>query len=326
MRILPQDLGPRWHVALIQRRCHIAGAHGEEAAAPPRDAPTPRMGFWGRLWAQGSGLEPERAAAVLPAAGPLSTEWVALSSVAAAIVSLFGTAIFLMMGLGPAGVAAAFAAGGILAGGGACFGPGFSFRRTNAEGVKPGEIDQLLERCDDELARAFLTLARDAARLEAAPAAEESVRSALAALAEAMERLPVIAVEPVDTAALHAEAEELRAAAARERDPVTSGSLERRARAVLVRAETHEQTALVSRRAAALRAEVRAQIEAMREGLAAQQAPGGETGALVMLAEAARQVATEAAGVAAARTEVEALSTPLPALPEQEPRAAIRRG
>src|SRR5436305_6697932 len=60
MRILPKDLGLAWHVRFVQAR-----DSAEKAGAEP---PKPRLGFLGRLWARGRGLDERSAAAVVPAA------------------------------------------------------------------------------------------------------------------------------------------------------------------------------------------------------------------------------------------------------------------
>src|SRR3954466_4179739 len=60
MRILPKDLGLTWHVRFVQAR-----DSAEKAGTEPRQ---PRLGFLGRLWARGRGLDEPSAAAVVPAA------------------------------------------------------------------------------------------------------------------------------------------------------------------------------------------------------------------------------------------------------------------
>src|SRR5438067_9558461 len=60
MRILPKDLGLTWHVRFVQAR-----DSADKAGAEP---PEPRLGFLGRLWTRGRGLDEQSAAAVVPAA------------------------------------------------------------------------------------------------------------------------------------------------------------------------------------------------------------------------------------------------------------------
>jgi hypothetical protein len=151
----------------------------------------------------------------------------------------------------------------------------------------------------------FLLLVRDAAGQPSAPETEEAVVTALRAIQKAMERLPAIQVSPLDAAALRDEASTLFEAARREPDPITAGSIERRAQAILHRVTANEQSSLLARRSSALRAEIMAQIQALREGVAALQVNSPDFTGLGELAQAAQRVATEAAGLAEARAELE---------------------
>ena len=91
-------------------------------------------------------------------------------------------------------------------------------------------------------------------------------------------------------------------------------SLERRADALERRADAHDRSAQYVRRSAALRSEIEAQIEALREGLSAFNAGMIATGDMAHLSESARRVASEAVSAADAREEVESwLSSPPPA-------------
>jgi hypothetical protein len=307
MRILPSDLGERWHVALLQRRCHISDGSG---AQPPTDAPAPHLGFWGRLWARGTGLSRERAAATLPTAGTLNSLWGLCNGLTVGFVGLIASIASAKAHAPPEQILALWSALTALAGSIHYLGPRDTFMRMNREPVKPGEIDQLLERCTDEVEHAFLVLVRDAVRVQGSRDAEESARAAIQALSEAIRCLPVVTVEPIDTDALRREAEELLRRAREEPDSITAEALERNARARLIRAQTHEHSALTVRRCEALRAEIGAEIEAVREGLAAQQLPGETAGALATLARAARQVAAEASDFASAREELAAALAP----------------
>jgi hypothetical protein len=303
VHIYPSDLGERWHVALMQRRCHVSDASGGE---PPTDAPAPHLGFWGRLWARGSGLSRERAAATLPTGSTLNFLWGLFNALGIGFVGLIGSVASAKAQAPPEQILALWTGLTALAGSIHYLGPRDTFLRLNRDPVKPGEVDQLIERASDDLERAFLVLVRDAVRVHGSRDAEESARAAIQALAEAMRCLPVVSVAAIDTAALRAEAEALRRRAAEETDSITAEALERNARALLVRAQTHEHSALTVRRCEALRGEIRAEIEAVREGLAAQELPGETAGALATLAQAARQVAAEASDFASARDELSA--------------------
>ena len=89
-----------------------------------------------------------------------------------------------------------------------------------------------------------------------------------------------------------------------EPDRVTAESLERRARALHYSAQTHEHSALMFRRSAALRSEIESQMAAMREGLMALHTQTLDAAGFAELASSAREVATEAVRLAAAREEL----------------------
>lgn len=186
------------------------------------------------------------------------------------------------------------------------FGPGV-FRKLH-ESIQEGEIEPLIQTATDELDREYLSLVRDAIRLEIPAAAEESVRNSIEALGEAIDRLPVVISKPLDSEALATEAETLRQQALEESDRVIAESLERRAKAVESRIESHERSAVLARRSEALNAEMLAQIEALRGALFAYQSGGMESAELNRLSESARQVAFESTAVADAQRE---LDTPL---------------
>jgi hypothetical protein len=187
-------------------------------------------------------------------------------------------------------------------------GPGarWAFRNLHEEPLTETEVDILREKTDDSLTRAFLDLVRDAVRQEVSDPPASQVRAGIAALAEAIDRLPEVVREPVDTAALRAEADTLSAQSLDERDRLTADSLERRADALRRRATSAELSALTAKRTHALRAEIQAQIEALREGIVALT-PGSqahEVADLSTLAETVRRVASEATASADARAEL----------------------
>ena len=306
MRIVPKDLGLTWHVRFVQAR-----DSAEKAGAEP---PKPRLGVLGRFWAKGRGLDDRSAAAVVPAASNAigtSIGIVAGPSMAFLLMSsgiLFG-ALRLPVELLPAYLATAALGLGSLAGGIARS----RFRGLLETPISAEEVDRLLERTHDPMDRRFLELVRDVVRQPGAEA-EENVRTALGALAEAIQRLPPIETAPLDTAALREEAAQLREQAQRETDSVTAESIRRRARAMLHRAETHEHSALMVQRIEALRCEIEAQIAAMREGLVALQTQSLDAAGFGALATSAQEVATEAVRMAAAREELDRAVEQWPAI------------
>ncbi len=63
-------------------------------------------------------------------------------------------------------------------------------RALNQKPLSAAEIAALLPKADDELERAYLTLAMDVVRQELASGADQDLRSALRALGDAIDRLP----------------------------------------------------------------------------------------------------------------------------------------
>lgn len=297
MRILPKDLGLKWHVRFVQAR-----DSAEKAGAEP---PTPRLGFFGRLWTRGRGLDERSAAAIVPAAS---------SAICRGIAMMAGpSAGFLMMSSGilfgalhlPVELLPAYLAAGVLGFGSVSVGITRSgFRKLLETPITAAEVDRQLERTHDAMDCRFLELVRDAVR-QPGTEAEENVRAALGALAEAMERLPPIETPPLDTAMLREEAGRLQQQAQRETDRVTAESMQRRARAMLYRAQTHEHSALTVQRNDALRCEIEAQVAAMREGLVALQTQSLDAAGFGALAASALEVATEAVRMADAREELD---------------------
>jgi hypothetical protein len=299
MRIVPKDLGLAWHVRFLQAR--------DSKDKVGAEAPEPRLGEIGRLCSAGMGLDESSAAALVPAAREAISNWfvpvlpaiIPLSVIGSVvlIIGMHAPVALLPLYLGTVGLT--FASIGI----------GWArarFRRLLEAPLSAEEVDRLLEKTPGSMERRFLELVRDAVRQPGSAAAEENVREALGSLAAAIERLPPIEAAPLDTAALREEAQALELQAGTEPDRVTAESLERRARALLYSAQTHEHSALMVRRATALRSEIESQITAMREGLMALHTQALDAAGFAELASSAREVATEAVRLAAAREELAA--------------------
>jgi hypothetical protein len=296
MRILPKDLGLAWHVRFLQAR--------DSPDKVGAEAPEPHLGFVGRFCSDGMGLNESSAAALAPAAkNALSTSWlpllpaVPLTFISSMLlfIPLHAPISLLPVHLFTLGVTAAGIGLGVARG---------RFRRLLEGPLSAEEVDRLLEKTSGSVDRLFLELVRDAVRQPGPAAAEASVREALGSLAAAIERLPPLQAAPLDAAALREEAQALELQAGTEPDRVTAESLERRARALVYSAQAHEHSALMFRRAAALRREIEAQIVAMREGLMALHSRSLDAAGFAELAGSARQVATEAVLLAAAREEL----------------------
>jgi hypothetical protein len=170
--------------------------------------------------------------------------------------------------------------------------------------LSKNEIETMIAQCPDELRKAYLQLLYDAVQVEVSEETALKIREAIEALGEAMGGLPPIIFEPLDTAALRQQADELRQKAGTEPDRMTADSLVRQAESLEQRAESNAQSALVAKRTAALRDEIRAKIAALREAIAAQQSGVLDIPALVLLSESAQQVARDAQSTAAAQDEL----------------------
>lgn len=307
MKLFPQDLRDRQHSQLVRARAHYS-ASTTTPLNPNAPLPEPQLGLLGKFWAKGLGMS-DRQAAV---GNAVASEW---TQGTAWLTSLLGSLLPGMIvaitakktGLDPALAWAAFlsSSAAISAAG---FGPlaQLAFRSLHKP-IQAVELESLMKDSVDALEVAYLRLVRDAILISVPATAESDIRDAIMALGEAIDRLPLVTIEAIDLAGIRAEALALRETALGEPDRVTAESIERRADALERRARAHEHSALLARRAAALRAEIHAQIETLREGLAGHQLENGlaPTVAFSELSETARRVAQEAASTAGAKAEIE---------------------
>lgn len=315
MKLYPQNLRDRQHARLIRRRSYgVYGPNTPEYYSLDGEPPPPRLGKLGRLWSKGVELTPRQAATALPAASMQTQGMLWLGPVLTPLLSGVASAA-----LAKAGIVSAGEAWGIVGGltGASLLPSVFWLPRAGLRSLykRPlvlGEIDALQPEARDDLERAHLDLLRDAIQQEVPEDLEPELRAAIEALGQAIDRLPAVAITPLDTEALRREADALLAEARAEPDPVTAASLERRADALQRRAEANDRSRLLARRSGALRAEIVAQIAALREGIGAFGTQAGDAGSLAHLSESARRVATEASSVAAAREELDAFR-PAPA-------------
>jgi hypothetical protein len=313
MNILPHDLRARHHATLIKRRSWgvkggttPAGYDGSLEVAPP--AP---LGWLGRLWAKGGGLTQPQAELAMPNSS-MATQgslWGvgSLGSLLSGLVLLVAAE---KNGLPPALAWTTWAA---VTTGSFGLGSGLglaAFRTLSNKPLGLSELEVLVEKAESELDRTFLSLVRDAIRTNLPDPPASEIRKSISALGEALDSLPEVGPSAVDPDALRAEAEQIDAQAMAETDRVTSDSLTRRADALRRRAESAERTALAGKRTAALRAEIQAQMEALREGLAALSVDAAKSSLadLSDLAENVRRVAAEAVGSIDAEAEIERIS------------------
>lgn len=315
MKLFPQHLRDRQHATIIRRRTYGLrgkGDYGTNVDSIP--LPAPKIGVLGKIWAKGSGLTEKQAATGLPAASmsTLGIVWSIPSIVGGIGILISGIVLAKRGNIEPLAVTtAATAALSYLS---AVPWAKMAFKWCYKEPLATGEIEQLLEneQTATELEQAYLRLVRDAVRqtAEISPETEAEVQAAIASLGEAIDRLPTVSVPPVDTVALRHEAELLQADALTNPDRVIGESLERRADALLRRADANDRSGLAVRRTAALRAEIEAQIAALREGIATLGTGYGNADTatsenLQHLSESARRLAAEAVSAASARAELE---------------------
>jgi hypothetical protein len=308
MKLYPQDLRDNDHARIVRQRSAMSSSSGTGTTYNPNaPLPEPQLGTLGKLWAKGLGMSDRQAAVGNAAAG----EWTGAAAwLTATLGSLVPGMVVAVLskktGLDPALAWASFGASSVgLAALG--FGPfaRAAFRSLHKP-LQAVELEGLMKESLDPLEGAYLRLVRDVLLTEASAKAEADIRAAIEALGQAIERLPAVVIEPLDTAKLRDEVLVLHQQALLETDRVTADSLTRRADALERRAHAHEHSALLSKRAAALRAEILAQIETLREGLAGHQLEDG-VGPMVAfaeLSETARRVAQEAASAAEARQEL----------------------
>jgi hypothetical protein len=315
VQVYPQDLGLRRHIALIRRRAPLfsgnAVARPSEAGAVSESLP-PRRGLLGRFWAQGSGLEPEQAAAALPvlADAPRKDSTLGIAqSAAKCFAFLFGLMALLTSSAGPvSGAFLALVATSVAL----CLlvYPRLVFRRLHQQPLTAEEIEALLPEVRDGLERAYLGLVLDTIGQKLPTDAGRDVRRALQALGEALDRLPPVPAGFRDTDALRQSALAVLGEARAETDPVARASLLRHSEALERHAHSGDRFNLLARRLSALRRELMAQVEALRSDLSAFGLDVAPDAHVAHLAEAVRRVAREAAAVATANDEFDALIEP----------------
>lgn len=314
MNLYPQDLGTRRQIALIGARVAHLTPNARPAMAVEAH-PRRRLSPLGRFWTRGSGVEPAAAASALEV---MRNPMLGMLGGMIGGSSGFLVPAILMASMGEPVGAAAMGLGGIVMAAIGVTVPKFWFRRLNRKPLSAGEIEALLPSAHNDLERAYVTLAMDAARQEVSPEVEKEVRAALLALGDAIDRLPSAPAGSVDVGLLRREAGTVLLQAQAEPDQVVADSLFRRAQALQRRADAHDRGALLLRRTSALRDELAAQTEALRAGLAAFYGGQADVAGLADLAESVRGVAAEAASVQLAREELETMNVPAtkPSLPQ----------
>ena len=305
MDISPSDIGGACGIAIIEQRAQTYSSQrrgGRLSGSIPPSAGA-HFGTLGRWWTKGSGLTDAEASEALKGMAPIIGGF-AGGFGGGSLGFLMPAFVFAVNGhpeasfiFGPFGLL--FASFGL-------FMPQMLFRRWCKTAITVGEVESLLADTSDDLKRGYLTLLRDVVRQDGVlPQAKKEVETALRALGAAIERLPALSHANTEAAQFYTQAETVLAQAATETDAVTAASLARQAEALTRSGQSAERSAVVIRRATALRRELAAQIEALRLGLATAYAGGGDGSELARLAEQVRTVANEADAVATANNELD---------------------
>lgn len=314
MKLYPQDLRDRLHAAIIRQRADGVYGGAAPAAGLPLAAglPAPRLGRLGRQWTRGLGLNEQEAAAGLGAASASlsSAQWTAPVLVSIPLVIFALWEAFVPTSPNWPLVAESLAAWGTATGLSMTVLPRHAVRGLYRKPLSVPEVDALLPNAKSDIDRAYVGLIRAAIEQTVPPDAEAGLREALRALGRAADSLPPTVSTPRDTEALRRDALAARAGAKQEQDKVVAASWGRQADALERQAAALDRASGVTRRAQVLRAEVLAQMEALRAGLADFRLDAAtDTALLCVLSESARRVAAEASDVAQARQELEAFVT-----------------
>ena len=337
MRLLPEDLGTKWHILLARNRALGVATVWTKPSEP-------QLGALGKRWIAGLPVSEEVAAATQPVTENRTKPWVAAGWAGGAVWTTALLAALSAHGLIDAGVIALLGAG---YGYGTLYAlPRRALAHLHQAAVGEDELEPFLSgnvpglphlfgqmaskmlrylqspdtptaETQDPLERSFLLLARDVLRAQNIPAnAQDEMRQAMRAIGEALYRLPqagesassvLAADQRGDSLTLHARAQ-------READPVVAASLLRQAEALEAAATASENGVVVARRVRALRAELKAQIEVLRAAIPGMGRPlptnadshaAQSEEALGRIADSVRRVATEAVAVTKAQDELD---------------------
>jgi hypothetical protein len=329
MEIKPQDLGARWHIAIVRHR----------TLGNARFSLPPHIGQLGRIWASGLELSENVAAATLPMMNDSAAPLVAAGGTG---IALTAAVVSFLAGFNPEVVL-----GSLLIGGSGLFGcligvPRRNFRRLHLTPIRWDELEALKgtlpekkqqptsepprrkskllrvmeglkgaapRRPGDELEVEFLRFVQDVLDVRGlSPTAESEVRRVVRSIGEAVGSLPDPMLENDDVAGMVNNAERLAEQARGESDSVVAESLLRQAEAHLTRANALDNNRKLVRRTQVLQEELVAQVRAVRSLLPTlgDQSVSAATdfGRLVSVAATVQSIASEASSVAQARQEL----------------------
>ena len=148
--------------------------------------------------------------------------------------------------------------------------PQESYKKWMSTPLHIAELDEMLKEEHDPLYKSFVLLIRDAISQKNLPRdTEDNVTAAITALGAAIHRLPDpgTALEPIDSATLRSQAQQLLEQAQGEADTVIRDSLVRRVEALVRSADSADETHQWLRRTTYLRQELDAQITSLRHSL-----------------------------------------------------------
>ena len=186
--------------------------------------------------------------------------------------------------------------------------PQESYKKWMSTQLHTAELDEILKEEHDPLYKSFVLLIRDAISQKNLPRdTEDNVTAAITALGAAIHRLPDTgtALDPVDSATLRDQAQQLIDQATVESDNVIRDSLVRRSDALIRSADSADETHQWLRRTAYLRQELDAQITSLRHSLQANMDGDIAIGTIKRAANEATTLGREASKLREATLELD---------------------
>ena len=186
--------------------------------------------------------------------------------------------------------------------------PQESYKKWMSTQLHTAELDEILNEEHDPLYKSFVLLIRDAISQKSLPRdTEDNVTAAITALGAAIHRLPDTgtALDPVDSATLRDQAQQLIDQATVESDNVIRDSLVRRSDALIRSADSADETHQWLRRTAYLRQELDAQITSLRHSLQANMDGDIAIGTIKRAANEATTLGREASKLREATLELD---------------------
>lgn len=206
--------------------------------------------------------------------------------------------------------------------------PQESYKKWMSTQLHTAELDEILNEEHDPLYKSFVLLIRDAISQKSLPRdTEDNVTAAITALGAAIHRLPDTgtALDPVDSATLRDQAQQLIDQATVESDNVIRDSLVRRSDALIRSADSADETHQWLRRTAYLRQELDAQITSLRHSLQANMDGDIAIGTIKRAANEATTLGREASKLREATLELDRYLTESEPLGNQQQKVQGQR-